>query len=114
MGLDMYAYKVERDLICSWRKHNRLHGWMENRWRERTGKEDEFNCVDFYLDMEDLEQLEKDIFNFDLPETEGFFFGSTYDEDEYIKEYREQDLEFLEEAKQVVKSGGEICYSSWW
>ena len=33
MGLDMYAYAKdengEEESLADWRKHNRLHGWME-------------------------------------------------------------------------------------
>ena len=39
MGLDMYAYrrgacqsKKEMTQIAEWRKHNRLHGYMEDLW----------------------------------------------------------------------------------
>ena len=48
MGLDMYAYSVaqggaqdgEKIEIAYWRKHNRLHGWMEELWN-RKGKPNE-------------------------------------------------------------------------
>ena len=46
MGLDQYAYArqagVERgedgennEELAYWRKHNRLHGWMEDLYRDR-------------------------------------------------------------------------------
>ncbi len=86
MGLDQYAYrrkkgqdKKDMEQITYWRKHNRLHGWMENRWRERKGEEAEgkqFNCVQFRLKKDDILALLKDISSSNLPETEGFFFGS--------------------------------------
>ena len=39
MGLDMYAYALdengEEESLADWRKHNRLHGWMEELWEEK-------------------------------------------------------------------------------
>ena len=48
MGLDMYAYKTSkvvedkkeitddnREELAYWRKHNRLHGWMEELWEDK-------------------------------------------------------------------------------
>ena len=38
MGLDMYAYAKdengEDEHLADWRKHNRLHGWMEELWED--------------------------------------------------------------------------------
>ena len=61
MGLDMYLHKRPKgEEIGYWRKHNRLHGWMEHLW-EKRGNTAEFNCVDLLLDNDDLNQLQKDI-----------------------------------------------------
>ena len=58
MGLDMMAMKVKKEEIGNWRKHNRLHGWMESRWRE-LGNEGTFNSGAFlYLDLKN-DQNEK-------------------------------------------------------
>ena len=38
----MMVQKVKKEEIASWRKHNRLHGWMESRWR-KLGYEGNFN-----------------------------------------------------------------------
>ena len=40
MGLDQYAYAVahegaEQEQLTTWRKHNRLHGWMEQLWEDK-------------------------------------------------------------------------------
>ena len=39
MGLDMYAYAKnsngEEESLADWRKHNRLHGWMEDLWEDK-------------------------------------------------------------------------------
>ena len=69
MGLDQYAYvsnngKHDDDSrdIFYWRKHNRLHGWMEQLYRTKGGNK-EFNCADVELTLEDIELLESTILN---------------------------------------------------
>ena len=78
MGLDQNAYKVsqdgEREELAYWRKHNRLQGWMEERYTNKGGV-GEFNCVDLELDEDDILDLEVAIDDKELPETGGFFFG---------------------------------------
>ncbi len=124
MGLDMYAfsakksdYEGEVDFQCEsdksdelmyWRKHNALHGWMENLYREKGG-ELEFNCVNLNLNFDDLDRLEKDIRAVGLPKTEGYFFG--YDTSE---EVNEDDLEFVMKAKKSLGEGNKVYYTSWW
>ena len=45
MGLDMYLHKRQSEEIGYWRKHNRLHGFFEEMWRERNpDAQDDFNC----------------------------------------------------------------------
>ena len=64
MGLDMYASRrapVENEEVHYWRKHNRLHGWMGELWREKTGQDGRFNNVELVLELEDITNLEKDI-----------------------------------------------------
>ena len=114
MGLDQYAYKLtesdptEREEIAYWRKHPNLQGWMEQLWRSNGGK-GEFNCVDVELTLEDLDDLEQSINNAGLPETTGFFFGSN--SDDY---YTEQDREFILAARNNIKDGYKVVYTSWW
>ena len=122
MGLDQYAfarkgepirnrleteYEVENE-IAYWRKHPNLQGWMENLWRKKGG-EGEFNCVEVELTFEDLEQLETAIERAELPETQGFFFGFNSDD-----EYKENDQEFIREARQHIADGYKVVYTSWW
>ena len=123
MGLDQYAHAIdnngEKEELAYWRKHPNLQGWMENLWHEKgcPGKSEEpnsmglsdFNCVPVELDYDDLDRLEKAINTKGLPDTEGFFFGS--DSDEY---YRENDLEFIKNAREALDSGLHVEYSSWW
>lgn len=126
MGLDQYAFAreviksddeeepVDID-IAQWRKHNRLQGWMENLYRDKhPNSEKEFNCEEVELTTEDLDRLESDVNDKALPRTEGFFFG----DDSYSwpeqKEIQEYDLAFIKEARQYIKDGYKIYYSSWW
>lgn len=126
MGLDQYAFAreivksddeeepVDID-IAQWRKHNRLQGWMENLYRDKhPDSEKEFNCQEVELTEEDLDRLESDINDKALPRTEGFFFG----DDSYSwpeqKEIQEYDLAFIKEARQYLRDGYKIYYSSWW
>jgi hypothetical protein len=140
MGLDMYAYAVvqggqqdgEEESLAEWRKHNRLHGWMEELWEDKgqpfDGKLEgnsmgDFNCVPVELTLEDLDQLEADINEKVLPETGGFFFGDDsfdWDDDEgdapkgndYY--YKETDLQFIEDARKAIQEGKKVYYNSWW
>ena len=72
----MYANAGSKEFY--WRKHNRLHGWMEELWESKgkpfNGKlEDnplgDFNCVEFELTLEDIDQLEEEVVNMTMPET---------------------------------------------
>jgi hypothetical protein len=132
MGLDMYAYRTSVQLSkgvdfqdeirsneneeskCSelayWRKHPNLHGWMENLYYQKGGEGESFNCVPVELTVEDLDALEADITGRNLPETAGFFFGSSYgDEDEVNR-----DLEFVKDARHAIEMGDRVFYDSWW
>lgn len=91
------------------RKHHDLHGWMENLYRERGG-EDEFNCVKIRLHEQDLDNLEQDVINKNLPHTTGFFFGDQPVTDEDV----ENDLLFIAKARQAIKQGKVVFYDSWW
>jgi hypothetical protein len=116
MGLDMMAYsrakatsKNTREL-SAWRKHPNLHGFMEKLWRAKTGNtEEQFNCVELELTLEDLELLENAVLMRDLPETHGFFFGGPADE-----YYKDQDLAFIAEARGDIAGGRKVYYNSWW
>ena len=120
MGLDQYAVARQPDApeskgmeLACWRKHNRLQGWMEKLWMEKTGNTAEpFNCESVQLTPEDLDNLEKAINDMDLPETEGFFFGTDSYED--YEEYLRDDLAFIEKAREAINDGYEVSYSSWW
>ena len=123
MGLDQYAKKVKSDYdyetktdtivkteIHYWRKHNALEGWMANLWRSR-GMDGEFNCQVVQLTKDNLDNLENDIKEGRLPQTEGFFFGADTSQDE---DRKADDLEFIEEESKAIDEGYEVEYTSWW
>ena len=122
MGLDQYAKvikatgkdkKVKKEVeLAYWRKHNRLQGWMEKLYVEKGGT-GEFNCVDVEITEDDLDNLERAINNMELPETGGFFFGSDSYEG-YEEYYKKDDVEFIRKAREELKEGNQVIYSSWW
>lgn len=121
MGLDMYAFTTNEVLdtpvdfkvdgyvdVHYWRKHPNLHGWMENLYREKGGKDETFNCVNLQLTADDLDRLEADIRAGNLPATSGFFFGESDGSE------KDDDLAFVEKARQALDAGLALCYTSWW
>ena len=87
---------------------------MERLWEEqgRPGAESDaemFNGIEVELSWTDIENLEADILADDLPGTSGFFFGD--DSDEY---YKQQDLEFVKQAKADLFLGLKVYYNSSW
>ena len=124
----MYAYAVDSNgeaiEIASWRKHNRLHGWMEELWMSKTDDiSEDFNCKKLEITLEDLDQLEIDVEDKVMPETSGFFFGEDSfawlnDENKEFEGtdyyYKDQDLEFIENARKAINKGKTVYYSSWW
>lgn len=108
--------------LAYWRKHPNLHGWMEQLWREKKytvqttdasepvdEDSDMFNGVELELTWEDLEILELDVIAGTLPDTSGFFFGNNADD-----HYREQDLEFIKNARAELFLGLKVFYNSSW
>jgi len=129
MGLDMYVYSARFEPstpvdfnkeipgdadsvseIMYWRKHPNLHGWMESLYRAKGGKEESFNCVPVQLTLEDLDRLDRDIRNGDLPKTSGFFFGGSLGDALELNE----DLKFVDDARSAIKEGLTVWYDSWW
>ena len=94
--------------IAYWRKHPNLHGWMHRLWESR-GNSGDFNGDELELTWDDLDQLEQDIRNKNLPSTTGFFFGNDADD-----HYREHDLKFVREAKAEAFLGLRVFYNSSW
>jgi hypothetical protein len=94
--------------IAYWRKHPNLHGWMKQLW-ESQGNEGDFNGDELELTYEDLEILEFDVIAGTLPDTTGFFFGKDADD-----HYKEQDLEFIKNARAELFMGLKVFYNSSW
>ena len=109
--------------LAYWRKHPNLHGWFEQEWRsnyypeqpvDAAGKPadpqaDMFNGIELEITWDMLERLESAVLNGELPDTTGFFFGRDADE-----EYREQDLEFIRQARAELFMGLRVFYNSSW
>lgn len=123
MGLDMYALstkaKPETDVDFStknfeqtelhyWRKHPNLHGWMQNLYDMKGGTSPDFNGDCVVLDILDLDNLEGDIKNGNLPDTSGFFFGQSHPDSDL------DDLDFVNKAREEIKNGKTVYYTSWW
>lgn len=136
MGLDMYAYAAANEKqydefwadgeydpdskdyvnktvnkpkeLAYWRKHPNLHGWFHQEW-ESLGNKGDFNGDQLEIDWAMLERLEYDIVNGELPATSGFFFGNGADD-----YYREQDLEFIQQARAELFLGLRVFYNSSW
>jgi hypothetical protein len=122
MGLDMTAFRTTRKLpsqvdfegqhddqeLHHWRKHPNLHGWMERLYRSKDGEAESFNLVCVALTPEDIDALERAIREKSLPETSGFFFGTSNGSE------MEFDLVFIENAHKALANGDSVYYSSWW
>ena len=134
MGLDMYAYAATRQgqfgefyqgaeyidgeavnpnvnqprELAYWRKHPSLHGWMQQLWIKR-GNEGSFNGDELELFREDLDELEQAVMDGTLPQTSGFFFG-----DDSAEFYRQNDLEFIKNARYELFMGMRVFYNSSW
>ena len=136
MGLDMYAYvasragqqndfyegaefdetareyvntKVSRPReLAYWRKHPNLHGWFQQEW-ENQGNSGSFNGDELEITWDMLDRLESDVREGRLPATQGFFFGDNSD-----AHYRDQDLEFIRNARAEIFSGLKVFYNSSW
>ena len=141
MGLDMYAFRANRETmeleeLAYWRKHNALHNFMQKIWEDmdyeefmqgmpklenpedafnqedfNAMKEEQFNCIKVPLNSDRIDQLENAINNGELVPTSGFFFGST-DYDPAV--YRDEDLAFIRNAREVIEEGDVVLYDSWW
>jgi len=122
MGLDMTAYiktknSEETFEIQYWRKHNALHGLMEQIWRDKAAIKGEdvhdvtFNCVEVELNTADIDYIESQVRGNDLPQTQGFFFGadSRFDDND-----KQADLDFIAKAREALKNGEQVFYNSWW
>ena len=105
--------------LAYWRKHPNLQGWMEQLWTRKLAQAGEtpgtsdfgstFNGVELELTHDDLDELERAVTQNQLPDTKGFFFGDP--SDDY---YKQQDLEFIKNARAELFCGLKVFYNSSW
>ncbi len=127
MGLDMYVFTTSRSSITGnvdfdidkihrgfmvqchyWRKHPDLHGWMQQLYFKKGGKDPEFNWAGVSLDRADLDVLKEVIKTDCLPKTTGFFFGESDGSEKW------GDLAFIMKARLVLTCGGGLFYVASW
>jgi hypothetical protein len=124
MGLDMYVRSTKRRLdkdvdfeildqgidheLFYWRKHPNLHGWMEQLYLQKGGREARFNLTPVVLTEQDIDRLERDNNNDALPHTDGFFFGVTLPSDKEATEA------FIVLARAEFSEGCKLYYYAWW
>lgn len=93
-----------------WRKHPNLHGYIVQTFAK--GVDD---CKEIRLSPTDLRKIVKAVVESQLPETQGFFFGTTDGTE------NERDLEILKKAIDWVETNGndwmhtrEVYYIASW
>ena len=59
---------------------------------------------------DDLDELEKDVISYNLPQTTGFFFGNNPPDEETMND----DLLFIAKARKAITEGKLVYYDSWW
>tara|TARA_B100000902_G_scaffold294328_1_gene280994 strand:- start:1017 stop:1544 length:528 start_codon:yes stop_codon:yes gene_type:complete len=74
----------------------------------------EFNCENVQLDVTDIQIIRDLVEKGELPFcADGMFWGHQFQEDA-MKQYKEQDLKFCDQALKWLEEGKEVYYSSWW
>ncbi len=131
MGLDQNAYAISRheahlldsqeykdgDLaleseeeLMYWRKNADLQLWMAELAQVKGVVSDpfDFNCQKVWLTLDDIQTLEEDYANDEMPKGEGKgFLWGCYDD-------KEQTLEFIKRAKDALSSGKAVYYTCWY
>ncbi len=74
----------------------------------------DFNCTELQLDKTDLEIIRDLVKTNQLPFChDGFFWGHQFQE-EAMREYKDQDLEFCDKALKWLEEGKEVYYRPSW
>ena len=112
MGLDCYVVthlkeKGESQEIWYGRKENEIHGWMQ---RQSGIDADDFNCKEFPLTAELIDQFEADMLAGELTTTAGFFFGGANS----YEEVSEAAQELIDAVREALADGETPYYYSWW
>jgi len=132
MGLDQYAHvrnrKIDFDKVYSddykpqrdgfvWRKHSRLQTFMQNKFFENNSNlgDVDFNCRDLEIDKKIIEALRQEVQSgyYNSFCQGGFFWGHQFQE-ETVKEYQKQDLEFCDWVLTELDKGNKVVYSCSW
>ena len=130
---DQYGEKVKHSYTgvghFEWRKHARLQEFMtrlymdrnnlKNKWIQRD--DDSWYPIEFgkynriRLKEEDIDKLEEAIKdNYEEYFCDGGFLWGHQRQETYMHAYREQDLEFIEYARQRLKDNKRVYYSCSW
>jgi len=130
----MYAYSRAKEKeskaneLQYWRKHNALHGLLEDMWNDKgqpipQWMRDEypddfadervipFNGIEMELTEADINYIESVVLNNELPMTEGFFFGQ---DTRFSEGDKVADLDFIKKAREALAKGEEVFYTSSW
>jgi len=109
MGLDMYLtgekyFRGPRNRgdrtseqydLGSWRKHPNLHGYIVNTFANGVDE-----CQEIELFADRIKQIIRAVRDRQLPETTGFFFGTSDDSDSQV----EEDVQIFEHALQWLET----------
>lgn len=131
MGLDQTAYSISKgeahlldsqeykdgelaieseEELMYWRKNADLQLWMSELAQSKGVVSDpfDFNCQKVWLTLDDIQTLEEDYDNGEMPcgAGKGFLWGS-YDD-------REQTLTFIKKAKEALASNKAVYYTCWY
>lgn len=122
MGLDMWVHATKKKIpkvdmkknpedkeeVWYWRKHHDLHDWFEGLYRKKGGKDPSFNCNSVSVVEEDLDRLESQIID------ESVYKEGLTDYHDPKAEYILGDLDFVKKAKDYIKKGFNLWFTSWW
>ena len=119
MGLDMYLSNKEHEEVMYWRKANQIRGWLV----EHKIIEDDDNCTDRLVTVEDLQNLLDDckkvlddhsLAESLMPCSSGFFFGSELYNDWYFEQLQETVDKLQPIVDKADKEHDHFIYSDWW
>ena len=99
-----------------WRKHSRLQQFMENIWSEQNPDSEAMNGEDeLILDKDIITNLRKEIdSNYHNSFCSGGFFWGHQFQEEAVKEYSKQDVQFCDWALAQIEKGETVVYNCSW
>lgn len=106
-----------------WRKHARLQVFMAKQYEKQNPGEQHdselghlgFNCKAVFITKDILDELEKAIDSkyYDYFASDGYFWGHQFQE-EQVENYKDQDKEFLEWARDQIMNKKNMVYTCSW